>query len=137
MSIEAVPLRPVPGARFEYEGRNYRLNSFLCEVSQEPAGQDLLSQLLAEIEAEEEAELAPGVRRVRLRWCLPEEATYVSGSGVAGCIAPIDEITVVGMVPWPAAELAELEASALRKGQAGQFAMTLERVAKIQTDVII
>ena len=49
------------------QGRNFRLNSLLCEVSREPAGPDFLSQILAEIGAEEEAKLAPGTRRVRLR----------------------------------------------------------------------
>jgi len=33
-------------------------------------------------------------------WCTRQEATHVSGSGVAGCLLHISEVEVVGRVNW-------------------------------------
>ncbi len=117
---------PAAGALFNYEGRKYRLNSWLCPVEPRQPSTDVIGQLLDEIEAEELAK-NPNAQRIKLRWCLPEEATYVSGSGVGGCVARLEDIEVVGMVAWSDADLAEAAASALRRGKYGHLACTLER----------
>ena len=41
-----------------------------------------------------------GPEEERMQWCLPEEATHVSLTGVCGTIARIGEVKVTGMVPW-------------------------------------
>jgi hypothetical protein len=115
------------GARFLYGGRSYRLNSFLCEVIDTPPEDAFLAQLFAEWAAEDDAQVPPGMRRIKLRYCLPEEATYVTGSGVCGCVAAISEIEVVGMVPWPTADLIEHHENALRKGREGKHSATIVR----------
>lgn len=35
-----------------------------------------------------------------MMWCKKEEATHVTGAGVAGCTRRLDEIVVTGRVPW-------------------------------------
>lgn len=115
------------GARFAYQGSNYRLNSFLCEVSAEPQVDPWLSDLFAEWEAEEAAKVPIGMRRIKLRYCLPEEAEFVTGSGVCGCIAPIDEVELDGMVEWSESELAEHHERALAKGREAARSATIIR----------
>ena len=41
----------------------------------------------------------------RFEHCLPEEATHLGLHGIAGAIAPIEEVRVTGMVPWSEAIL--------------------------------
>ena len=47
-----------------------------------------------------------------MEWCSREEATHVSGSGVSGVIARIEDITVVGTVNWNEEAIDKLRASA-------------------------
>jgi hypothetical protein len=70
----------------------------------------LASQLVHEIMADEPP------RRRRLEFCLREQATHVSGSGVCGCIAPLSAIRVVGMVEWPQGVIDDHRARAVRLG---------------------
>ena len=35
-----------------------------------------------------------------MMWCAKEEATHVTGAGVAGCIEKLSDIEVTGRVPW-------------------------------------
>lgn len=46
--------------------------------------------------------------------CVREVATHVSGSGICGCIAPIDKIKVTGMVNWPKEQLDQVREQAIR-----------------------
>lgn len=115
------------GVRFTYQGSNYRLNCFLREVSAEPQVDPWLADLLAEWDAEDAASVPAGMRRIKLRYCLPEEAEFVSGSGVCGCLAPIDEIELDGMVEWSEKDLAEHHERALAKGRKGALSATIIR----------
>lgn len=123
------------GAHFTHDGRSFRLNSFLCEVVDTPPENPLIAKLFAEWDAEDMAALPPGMRRIKLRYCLPEEATFVSGSGVCGCVVAISEIEVDGMVPWSEEELIEHHENALRKGREARYSTTLIRPIATQEGV--
>jgi hypothetical protein len=58
-----------------------------------------------------------------MRWCLREEATHVSLSGIAGAIAPIGEVTVTGHVSesWSKEAVDEARQSAIRLGEAKEM----------------
>jgi len=104
------------GALFHYRGSCFRLNSFLCEAEDKQCDDPLLAKLFSEIEAEEAAKLPAGMRRVKLRYCLPEEAEFVTGSGVCGCIARLNEM-----------ELAEHHERALAQGREQRRSTTITR----------
>lgn len=74
------------------------------------------SEVVADILSDEES---PSPRR-RLEFCPRELATHVCGSGVAGCIAPIAELRVTGMVAWSAELLADERAHAQALGLKGE-----------------
>ncbi|MEL3888438.1 hypothetical protein, partial [Pseudomonas aeruginosa] len=57
----------------------------------------------------------------KMRYCLREQATHVTLTGIAGAIAPIEECTVTGMVPWPDELLEEAREKARRKGERGEM----------------
>lgn len=50
--------------------------------------------------------------RVRMQWCLREEATHLSLSGICGAMARIEDCKVTGMVDWPPKMLDEARESA-------------------------
>jgi len=108
------------GAVFEYGSRTYRLDAFLCEDEDKTPAHPFIAQLVAELNAEEDSKLSAGHRRIKLRFCMPEEATYVAGSGVCGCVAEIADITIVGTVPWSSRELIEHHEEALSLGREGR-----------------
>lgn len=112
------------GSLFLYKGRQYRLDGFLCEMPERQRGVGVVESLLAQIEAELQI---TGQRRIRLRWCLPEQASYVSGSGVCGCIAPISEIEFAGIVAWSDQDLAAHHEAAMRLGRKGEYAESIVR----------
>lgn len=120
----------VAGARFLLEGRKYRVNSFMCEIEEQPVEHPMLASIFAEWDAEEAASLPDGMKRIKLRYCLPEDATYVSGSGVAGCVVGIDEIEFDGMVGWRDQQLAEHQNEAIRRGRIGSYSVTILRPIK-------
>ena len=37
----------------------------------------------------------------KLQWCYRDEAQFVALTGVAGAVAPIEQVRVVGKVTWP------------------------------------
>lgn len=97
--------------------RRYRVNSFLKAVPKpvEPADpSDICAEVLYEtaLEAYEEREAAGELLLVA---CPREEAEFVSGSGVSGTVARIEDCTVVGRVDWSIEQIAEATASAARK----------------------
>lgn len=117
------------GTLFRYKGQQYRLDGFLREMPQQEPALGFLETLLAEIAAESQR---PGRLRLRLRWCLPEQATYLSGSGVCGCVAPISEVEVVGVVSWSKQALTAHHLAAVRRGQLGEFAEAIEFTVEVQ-----
>lgn len=117
----------IAGACFVHEGRKYRLNSFLCEVVDSPIEHEMLAELFAEWDAEDAASLPAGMRRIKLRHCLPHEATFVSGSGVGGCVVGVDEIELLGMVKWSEQQLAEHHEQALSRGAEGRYVVSIIR----------
>jgi hypothetical protein len=117
----------VAGACFTYQGGTYRLNTFMCEETSSAPECPMLAELFAEWEAEDAANVPEGMHRIKLRHCLPSEATYVSGSGVGGCVAAIDDIEFVGLVRWSPEELAEHHERALRKGREERHTVTIIR----------
>jgi hypothetical protein len=54
-----------------------------------------------------------GPDRVRLMFCLRDEAEYVHGYGVCGCIVRIDDVVVDGKVSWPESEIEQMRLSAI------------------------
>lgn len=120
---------PVVGSMFEFEGECYRLDGYLCEVSERPSMGSMIDHILDLVEADENAELDPELRRIKLRWCLPLEATYVCGTGAAGCLAPLASITVTGMVRWENDLLAHHRTQALARGQQGHYVATIIALA--------
>lgn len=117
----------VAGTRFVHHGRTYRLDGFFCELQEAPLEHELLQGLFTEWDAEEAASLPTGMRRIKLRHCLPAEATFVSGSGLAGCVAAIEAIEVIGMVEWSEQKLAAHHEQALCKGREGCYAISIIR----------
>lgn len=57
-------------------------------------------------------------QRKRMQFCLREEATHLSLSGICGAIAPIEMCKVTGMVDWKPEHLEEERESARRMGAA-------------------
>lgn len=80
---------PAIGRIFEYNGRRYRCSGWMS--------------------------IQTIFRRDRISWCTQEEAQAVTGSGVAGCIAPISEITLLEMVPWSDEMIQEAHDSAVNR----------------------
>lgn len=106
----ATPAAPAIGALFTYDGAGFRVTGYLKEYVAPPIDTSTVTgRLIAEILAEEAAMRGNRPAPKRWRWCSREESTHVTGSGVCGCIAPITEIIVTGMVDWSAEELAQAE----------------------------
>lgn len=77
---------PNPGDLFWHKSERYRVTAWLCPRERgRPLGPD----------------------KVPLRFCTQEEAVYVSGYGVCGCIARVADVTVFGIVGWPVPQLVE------------------------------
>lgn len=112
---------PPVGALFDWDGGRWRVTGWLRELP-EPTFDDVdepwIREFLLEIRAETVArETAPRMSwnevagrwtfwaqlepNKRWEWVARESATHVSGAGTCGCIAPVAEITVTGMVDWP------------------------------------
>lgn len=120
--ISAVVSVPDVGALVEY-GLNsfgtaparYRVSGWV-RVAPEPEidPDDVISQILHE--TCREFDTMDGRGKKRLQFCLREEATHLSLSGIAGAIAPVELCVVVGKVAWAPALLEEARQSAIRRG---------------------
>jgi hypothetical protein len=85
MTTAIVRRVPAIGETFAYDEGRYRVTAWLCRASRAPIwARDL------------------GPDRCKLRFCLREEAEYVSGAGVCGVVCRVSDVKVDGMVPWPA-----------------------------------
>lgn len=60
-------------------------------------------------------------QRKRMQFCLREEATHLSLSGICGAIAPIEMCKVTGMVDWKPELLEQERELARRMGAAHQM----------------
>jgi hypothetical protein len=107
---------PEIGATFTYRGRRYRVTGWLKPMPPkvEPAAHErhFLRDLIDDLLYDAQQEVGPD--RCKVVFCTREEAVYVSGAGVAGCLARISDIQVTGMVDWPPEYLAEARAYAER-----------------------
>lgn len=93
---------PDIGDLFTHDGRLYRVDAWLKDMAMPEAPawnrsphRDRLGEILYE------AQQRVGPDRKRVVFCIREEAEYVSGSGVAGCIVRVSDVTVTGRVDWP------------------------------------
>jgi hypothetical protein len=93
----------------------WRVNGWLRVAPPEDlkAVDPILAEVLAGVATSDDG-------RPRYQWCLPEEATHVSLSGICGAIAPIGECRVTGRVGWPRATI---EAYADRAREVGRARM--------------
>ncbi|MEY2260523.1 hypothetical protein AB7872_08910 [Rhodanobacter denitrificans] len=109
-------LAPDVGTLFEYDGAEYRCTGWLRPAEPPMSGQGwakVISELLYESAYQRDG--------VRFQWCLREEATHVSGSGVCGCLAEITRIRVTGQVEQPADVLESERAIARALGREGRI----------------
>ncbi len=108
-------MKPQIGDRIYYGldsfGKNkasWRVESFLkrveCEFDPQIKPKDIVDEIIHDIIALElineklsrEEQGLPCSRRFRYQWCKRDEATHVNLRGVCGCIAPIDEVEIIG-----------------------------------------
>ena len=119
--IPAEILAPEVGALVNYgtdsfgkEPGRYRVTGYMCRVESKPHfGDDFLGEILFDS--------CRDFQGGKMRYCIREQATHVSLTGIAGAIAPIDECTVTGMVQWPDGLLKEAREKARRKGERGEM----------------
>ncbi len=105
---------------FQTAPATYRVSGWM-RVAPEPKfdPDDFIGQIL--FDTCREFDTKNGNGRKRLQFCLREEATHLSLSGIAGAIAPIEACTVIGRVDWPEAHITESRASAIRRGEAHEM----------------
>lgn len=110
-------LAPSVGAIFAFRGRRYRVSGWARTCARPtPDASDpesWLDVLLYDIATEREG--------ARHRFCMRREATHVIGTGVAGCVAAIREIQVIGMVDWSVGQLRGAHQAAEQRGRAGRL----------------
>ena len=118
-NFPAAGLAPDVGAIVEYgtnsfgtEPGRYRVSGWL-RVAPPPAHPGSILY-----EACQQLRDARDGQRKRMQFCLREEATHLSLSGICGAIAPLEMCEVTGMVDWPQAHLEEARESARRMGAA-------------------
>ena len=105
-------LAPDVGTIFDYHGSRYRVDGWLKERNPPAPSRDPVSQMINDILYQSQQEIGP--KKQKLRWCFRKDATHVAGSGVAGCVAPIEDIKVVGRVKWSEKDFDEARAQANR-----------------------
>jgi hypothetical protein len=120
-------LAPVVGALVEY-GKDsfgkgpghYRVDGWLRAAPTpkfEP--HDFIGKILFE-SCREFGENRDGTK-VRMQWCLREEATHLSLSGICGAMARIEDCKVTGMVDWTPKMLEEARESARLLGSSHEM----------------
>jgi hypothetical protein len=93
----------------------YRVSGWI-RISPEPDHDeaDFLHGLLRDIVREFDTK--DGAGKKRMEFCLREEATHLSLSGIAGAIAPVEKCKAVGRVGRRDEDIEEARASAVRLG---------------------
>lgn len=102
------------------EPRRYRVTAWIREAPPpvvEPG--DFIGELLYE-SSREFRDAADGKHK-RMQFCLREEATHLSLTGVGGAIAPIELCSIIGKVEWPQNLLDDALFSANRLGSTHQM----------------
>lgn len=126
-NLASTALAPDVGTLVEYgmnsfgtEPARYRVSGWI-RVAPEPTldPDDFIGQIL--FEACQEIRDKRDGQKKRMQFCLREEATHLSLSGICGAIAPVELCKVTGKVGWPAEHLADAQAHALRLGTAHQM----------------
>lgn len=86
--------------------RSYRVTGFYkTYISKKKSGNEMLDEMLAEIVAEEHAAMTATERKrkdemIKIVSCHRDEAEFVSGAGVGGCICRIEDCIITGRVNW-------------------------------------
>jgi hypothetical protein len=101
--------KPVIACAFTYKGYRYRAQGFyrLHSYVKEFNPDDTQDQIWRQMDIDDGKD--PDSVRYQMIQCLPEEADFVSGTGVAGCIAPIKHIEVHGLVQWGEMQLKQAQ----------------------------
>lgn len=90
--------------RILYNDRKYRVDGYVREydpIAEMPEPQDEMDRITQDVVVKMiNKEKEEGTYRTRYIWCEKEDATHVTGSGVAGCLAPISEVKIIGKVEW-------------------------------------
>ena len=85
---------------------SYRVTGFYKTfVPEKLNGNEMLDEIIAEIKQKEYDEMTPEQRErknkmIKVVSCSREEAEFISGTSVGGCIAPLDDVIVTGRVNW-------------------------------------
>lgn len=98
-------IAPDVGDTFTHNDRRYRVDGWLKRMARpEPPAWDRSphKDMLDDLLYESQQRLGPD--RERLIGCVREEAEYVSGYGIAGCIVRVTDVRVTGRVDWSEAE---------------------------------
>lgn len=106
---KARSITPAIGTVFKFidnrlHGGSFRVTGYLCEMPK-PSG-NWIDDLLYDTQQK--------INGKKLMFCRREDAEFVSGAGVCGCVAAIDKIEVIGRVSWSSEEIKESEDMALR-----------------------
>jgi hypothetical protein len=113
-----VLLAPDVGTLVEYgkdsfgkEPGHYRVDAWLrAAPTPEFEPHDFIGKIL--FESCQELDDERDGQKKRMQFCLRDEATHLSLSGICGAIAPIEMCKVTGVVDWPPKHLAEARESA-------------------------
>lgn len=105
---------------FKTAPARYRVSSWMRPAPEPKLDpNDFLGEILFESCREFDTKDGKGNRR--MQFCLREEATHLSLSGICGAIAPIELCRVVGKVEWTAELLDDLRHTANRLGAAHEM----------------
>jgi hypothetical protein len=99
---------PQIGECFQHNDHFYRVTGWVRLVKHEPLPTNTpdTEVNLANETVNEFMEKSGAFGRLREQWCLPEEATHVTGSGIAGCIVRIELVHWEGkIVNWSPEQL--------------------------------
>lgn len=71
------------------------------ETPEEKLSAEIIDKILAEEDAKlTQEERERKAKRIKVVSCSRDEAEFISGAGVGGCIAPLDDVIVTGRVNW-------------------------------------
>ena len=96
--------KPRIGEIFVYKNdptRRYRVEGFYKEFVRKPRKDAILDEIFQDIEARKSPEQkAREAKLMKVVGCSRDEATFVSGAGVAGTVARLEDIEIIGLVEW-------------------------------------
>jgi len=96
--------KPRIGEIFVYKNdptRRYRVEGFCKEFVRKPRKDAILDEIFQDIESRKSPEQkAREAKLMKVIGCSRDEATFVSGAGVAGTVARLEDIEIIGLVEW-------------------------------------